>query len=49
MNADIAAHLSEIIAGIRRLRSSIYPADWTADPWYQVEKELETLLDHIQS
>lgn len=46
--ASIAARLQEITAGIRRLRASLYPADWTADPWYLVERELQELLEDLK-
>ena len=44
----IEARLSAILAHIQRLRASIYPADWTADPLYRIEQELASLLDDIK-
>lgn len=41
-------HEEEIIVHVRRLRSSLYPADYDADPWLLVEKELEELLGDMK-
>lgn len=46
--ASIAVRLQEIVAGIRRARSSLYPADWDFDPLIRVEKELEELLELLE-
>jgi len=42
------ARLGAILSGIRRLRASLYPADWTADPLYRIEQELASLLDDMR-
>ena len=47
--ASIAARIQEIIDRIRRLRASLYPADWTADPLYEVEKELQLLVSRASA
>ncbi len=46
---EVAARLAVITARIRRLRASIYPSDWTADPWYLVQKELQALLEEMRA
>jgi len=35
MEPDIKARLEAILADVRRLRANLYPADWTADPWWK--------------
>jgi len=44
MEPEAKARLEAILAHIQRLRSSIYPADWTADPLYRIEQELRACL-----
>jgi len=36
-----------ILGNVKRIRRSCYPADWTADPLYMVEQELEALLQEL--
>lgn len=45
---EVTARLSAILSGIRRTRSSLYPADWKFDPLIRIEQELEALLDDIK-
>ena len=45
---DITARLEAILANVQRLRSSLYPAGWTADPWYLVEQDLASLLNDVK-
>lgn len=44
----VTARIQEIIAGIRRLRASLYPPGWAADPWLLVQGELEALLEDMK-
>ena len=44
---DITARLTALLARVRRVRKSLYPADWTADPLYYVEQELVSLLQDL--
>jgi len=48
MEPDVKARLEAILANVRRLRSSLYPADWTADPWYKIEQDLASLLNDVK-
>jgi hypothetical protein len=48
MKPDITARLEELLARVRRVRRSLYPAGWTADPLYYVEQELESLLNDLK-
>ena len=48
MEPDTKARLEAILAHIQRLRSSIYPPGWDADPLYRVEQELVSLLNDIK-
>lgn len=41
------ARLEVLLSRVRELRGNLYPADWTADPLYMVEKELEDLLQEL--
>lgn len=45
---EVTARLSAILSGIRRTRSSLYPADWDFDPLIRIEKELDELLDDMK-
>ena len=45
---DVRARLEAILAYVQRLRASIYPADWTADPLYRIEQELASLLNDVK-
>ena len=47
-SVDIVARLGAILSGIRRLRASLYPEGWDADPLLQVERDLAALLKDIQ-
>jgi len=44
---DIIPRLETLLARVRRIRANLYPADWTADPLYMVERELEDLLEEL--
>ena len=44
---DITARLTAILDGVRRLRRSLYPAGWTADPLYRIEKDIASLLQDL--
>ncbi len=44
---DTTRRLEELLAWVRQRRASFYPADWTADPLYMVERELEDLLEEL--
>ena len=46
---DIPARLETLLARVRRVRKSLYPASWTADPLYYVEQELESLLQDMKN
>ena len=46
---DIPARLEALLARVRRVRKSLYPAGWTADPLYYVEQELTSLLSDLKS
>ena len=45
---DVPARLEAIIGNIRRYRASLYPEDWTYDPLYLIERELEALLQEMR-
>jgi len=45
---DVKARLEALLARVRRIRESCYPADWTADPLYRIEQELASLLDDMR-
>lgn len=45
---DIVTRLETILANVQRLRSSIYPPDYDADPWYLVEQDIERLLNDVK-
>lgn len=45
---DITARLTALLARVRQVRRSLYPADWTADPLYYVEQELVSLLSDME-
>jgi len=47
-SVDIEARLEAILAHIRRLRASLYPANWKYDPFLQIELDLTALLKDIQ-
>jgi hypothetical protein len=47
--AEVAARLTAILDGVRRLRRSLYPPDWTTDPWRHVEQELTALLEDMKN
>lgn len=40
--------LNAILGNVRRLRASLYPAGWTADPLYRIEQELASLLNDVK-
>jgi nucleoside 2-deoxyribosyltransferase len=40
--------LNAILGNVRRLRASLYPAGWTADPLYRIEQDLASLLDDVR-
>lgn len=44
---DVTARLTAILDRIRRLRASLYPPDWTADPWYLIEQDIASLLTDL--
>lgn len=44
----IEVRLSAVLAYIQRLRANLYPAGWDADPLYQIEQELASLLDDVK-
>lgn len=46
--AEVAARLTAILDRIRRLRASLYPPGYDADPWYLVEKDIERLLNDVK-
>ena len=48
MMPDVKARLEALLARVRRLRTNIYPVGWSADPWYEIEQELERLLQDVQ-
>jgi hypothetical protein len=48
MEPDISARLTDLLSRVRRVRRSLYPAGWTADPLYYVEQELESLLNDLK-
>lgn len=45
---DIVTRLETILANVQRLRSSIYPPGYDADPWHLVEKDIERLLNDVK-
>ncbi len=47
VNVDITARIETILANVQRLRSSIYPPGYDADPWYLVEQDIASLLADI--
>lgn len=49
MEPDTKARLETLLARVRRVRKSLYPAGWTADPLYYVEQELTSLLSDLKS
>ncbi len=44
---DVIARLTAILDRIRRLRASLYPPDYDADPLYRLEQELASLLQDL--
>ena len=42
---DVKARLEALLARVRRIRESCYPAGWTADPLYLIEKDLLKIVD----
>ena len=48
MEPDVKARLEAILADVRRLRANLYPADWTADPWWKIEQDLASLLNDLK-
>ena len=48
MEPDVKARLEAILADVRRLRANLYPADWTADPWWKIEQDLQSLLNDLK-
>ncbi|MFY9393231.1 MAG: hypothetical protein WAP36_00865 [Halanaerobiales bacterium] len=48
MEPEAKARLEAILARIREIRANLYPADWTADPLYHIEQELESLLSDVK-
>jgi len=46
---DVRTRLTALLARVRRVRKSLYPAGWTADPLYYVEQELTSLLSDLKS
>ena len=48
MEPEAKARLEGLLARIRRVRKSLYPAGWTADPLYYVEQELTSLLSDLK-
>ena len=45
---DVRTRLTALLARVRRVRKSLYPAGWTADPLYRIEQELASLLGDIK-
>ena len=41
---DVRLRLEAILANVKKYRSSLYPADWDADPLYRIEQDLQSLL-----
>lgn len=46
---DVKARLEALLARVRRIRESCYPAGWTADPLWRVEQELRGLLQDMRN
>ena len=44
---DVRTRLTALLARVRQVRRSLYPANWTADPLYYVEQELVSLLQDL--
>ena len=44
---DIVTRLETILANVQRLRSSIYPPGYDADPLYRLEQDIASLLADI--
>jgi len=42
---DVPARLEALLARVRQLRQNLYPPGWDADPLYEIEQELEKLLN----
>jgi len=36
-----------LLNSVRRIRANLYPEGWDADPLYQIEQELEALLQEL--
>ena len=45
--AEVAARLTAILDRIRRLRASLYPPGYDADPLYRLEQDIASLLADI--
>lgn len=46
---DVKARLEALLARVRRIRESCYPAGWTADPLYRIEQDLASLLIDLKN
>lgn len=44
---DVTARLTAILDRIRRLRASLYPADYDLDPLYRLEQDIASLLTDL--
>jgi len=46
--SDVKARLEALLARVQRIREGCYPADWDADPLYEVEQEVVSLLQDMR-
>lgn len=44
MEPDVRARLEALLVRVQRIRRNCYPEGWDADPLFEVEKELHSLL-----
>jgi len=47
-SVDVTARIEAILANVKKYRSSLYPADWDADPLYKIEQDLQSLLNDVK-
>lgn len=49
MEPNVKARLTAILARVREIRANLYAPDWTADPLYPIEQELQSLLGDLKN
>ena len=49
MEPNVKARVEAILARVREIRANLYPVGWTADPLYNIEQELQSLLSDLKN